>query len=129
MLFNQKMLFRIVELLEPLLLKDKIYDLSVILSEDLYLIILDLAPRSDPKKADRDLINNILSAIEQQKKIELKIAFEPTQAQVASILDYLKQATKNVDYKVNISVDANILAGAIIECGGRVYDYSYSDKF
>ena len=129
MLFNEKNISQIQDVLQTLLLKSGIHNLGDLLVEEDYQIVSKISPESNLKELDNTSLKEIISKIDGQKKISIDIAFEPTHSQIQSIIDLLSITNKSDDYRVRVNVDQSIIAGAVINCNGKAYDYSFADKF
>lgn len=130
MLYKGQSITKLIKLLSPLTTCDKPIDLRIYLDEELYAILSQVNKEKNLQKITGKDISEIITKLDGQAKIAITLAFVPTVSQIDQLISKFEttQGPTN-DYSVEINYDPNIIAGLVIMVNGRVYDYSYKQKF
>lgn len=79
-------------------------------------------------KDPRDFIRELISKIKQANIVHLTISFEPTKRNIEVFSDFAKSQIKK-DAILDISVEPDIIAGAIVIVDGKYVDFTFRNKF
>lgn len=90
-----------------------------------YLEKRGLEPEGD--SAQRDYLEEIITYLNSLPVVNLKLAFEPSEIFIRHVNQVLSEQ-KGEKVVLNISVNPEIVAGVVIEFGGKFADYSYQKQ-
>ncbi len=89
----------------------------------------EIIKKETEKEADiKEYLKNILPQIESLKKINVKIAFEPSESVIQNIFNWI-QKNLGEGVIINFELDKKIIGGAEIIYSGKHYDGTLAKKF